>query len=374
MGNSIKKICMRIFSKKEGVTEPLLQCISFPTTPNTSKKNSFKNVGLEDFKVIRTLGRGSFGKVVMVQYKDSQSYYAMKILKKDLVKQTNQIFHTKTEREILEKISHPFIVRLQYAFQSPEKLYIVTDFMQGGELFYHLRKEGYFNDLKTKFYICEIILAIEHLHKQNIIYRDLKPENILLDSDGHIKLTDFGLSKIVLEYSDPNSRTYTICGTPEYLAPEILSGSGYDKNVDWWSLGAVMYEMYVGYSPYKENKYKLDLENYLRPIPHHKNLSIKAYDLINNLLQNHVSRRLGTLKDAEEVKQHEYFSGINWKNILEKKVKPPFKPMIRSKADVSNFDRMFTEEDPNSSKGSLFPTHNKNDVYENFTFVRNELK
>ena len=363
MGNSIEKIC-KIFFIKNGIEEPLLQTITLD-----SKKNSFKHVGLHDFKIIRTLGRGSFGKVVMVKYKETQNYYAMKILKKEVIKQTNQIFHTKTEREILEKINHPFIVKLQYAFQSPEKLYIVTDIMQGGELFYHLRKEGCFNDIKTKFYICEIILALEHLHKQMIIYRDLTPENILLDKDGHIRLTDFGLSKIEL---NTDSRTYTICGTPEYLAPEILSGNGYDNNVDWWSLGAVMYEMYVGYSPLKENKYKLEMENYLKTIPHHKNLSIKAYHLINKLLQTDVGKRLGSQGDAEEVKRHEYFKGVNWKHILEKKVKPPFKPLIRGESDISNFDRMFTDEDPNSSKNSLFPTYNKCDIYENFSYVRNQ--
>jgi serine/threonine protein kinase len=312
----------------------------------------------------------------------------MKILKKEMLNKQNQVVHTKTEREILEKITHPFVVKLHYAFQTNEKLYLVTDYMPGGDIFYHLRKEGYFSEERTRFYICEIILALEHLHKNKIIYRDLKPENILLDKDGHIRLTDFGLSKIFKRDnfsfegnssgSANISRAYTICGTPEYLAPEILIGKGYNKSVDWWSLGAVLYEMLVGHSPFRDNKYKLDINTYLKPIPLNKNISINAYNLIKELLIVDPYRRLGSSeRDAEDVKSNIFFKGVNWQNYYDKKIIPKFRPYLKNEEDLSNFDKLFTDEDPNSKsdKFNLFPSYNKrvkDKNYENFTYVNNK--
>ena len=204
--------------------------------------HSSDSVNLDDFIIVKVIGRGSFGKVYLVRKKDDNKYFAMKTLKKDQIIRKNQKENTKgkvhkvthiAERMILEKISHPFIVKLHYAFQTPEKLYFVIDFLNGGELFYHLRREGRFTEERTRFYSAEIILALECLHKNGIIYRDLKPENVLLDSEGHVKLTDFGLSKIGVS---GENMSYTFCGTPEYLAPEVVRGSGHNKCVDYWSL------------------------------------------------------------------------------------------------------------------------------------------
>ena len=214
-----------------------------------SSSHYSSEINKQDFKILKVIGRGSFGKVYLVQKKDNEKLYAMKTLKKDLTIQQQTYQSTKgkcfilsltnnncdvlAEREILEKIDHPFIVKLHFAFQTPSKLYFVMDFLNGGELFYHLKKEGRFSENRTVFYAAEILLALECLHKNGIIYRDLKPENVLLDSDGHIKLTDFGLSK---QGVVGNRNTYTFCGTPEYLAPEIVKGKGHSKAVDWWSL------------------------------------------------------------------------------------------------------------------------------------------
>lgn len=200
-----------------------------------------KTLSASDFELLRVVGKGSFGKVLQVRKRDSGRVYAMKVLvKKDLVER-KEVAHTLSERNVLIRASSPFLVGLKFSFQTPEKLYLVLDYMNGGELFYHLQKETVFSEARTRFYICELILALEHLHKYDIVYRDLKPENILLDSSGHIALTDFGLCK---EHVSFNDTTNTFCGTAEYLAPEVLTGQGYGKAVDWWSLGILFYGIF----------------------------------------------------------------------------------------------------------------------------------
>ena len=228
------------------------------------------------------------------------------------------------------------------------------------EKYYHLHKEQYFKESKAKFYICEIILAIEHLHKNNIIYRDLKPENILLDENGHIKLTDFGLSKIVNDIN--KDRTFTICGTPEYVAPEVLTGKGYNKSVDWWSLGIVLYEMLCGYSPFREARERIDIEIYFKPIHHDNLISDIAFDLINKLIEPNCEKRLGYgIMDSIEIKNHVFFKDINWKKVERKEIEPEYKPVLKKPGDVSNFDTIFTDMDPYSYKdrGKLINQLNK---------------
>jgi len=332
-------------------------------------------VVFDDFQPLAVLGRGSFGKVLLVRKLADDKLYAMKVLKKNHVKLKNQITNTKTERAILEKINHPFIMHLNFAFQDPKKLYFVTDFMAGGELFFHLRRSVFFSEFRARFYICEIILALEYLHKMNCIYRDLKPENILLDKQGHIKLTDFGLSKITLSKTNDNEegKAYTICGTPEYLAPEILEGKGYTKDVDWWSLGALIYEMLSGHSPFKahaKEEFKLDPQKFKQPIQFKNHTSPEAKDLIKKLLNLDVTQRLGRKRDAEEIKEHIFFKGIKWNDIRDKKVEIPFIPQILNEDDVSNFDKVFTFENPlRNSPGNSFGASGK---YEGFTFDQNE--
>lgn len=358
-----------------------------------------KKISLNDFKMIKTLGKGTFAKVVLVYNKDLKKYFAMKSLKKNFIKQQKQEVHTKTEREVLEKVDFPFIAKLCFAFQNKEKLYIVTEYMPGGEMFYHLHNFGSFGEANAKFYICEIILALEYLHKNYIVYRDLKPENILLDDEGHIKLTDFGLSKVLNAENDAefaSGRTYTVCGTPEYVAPEVVLGKGYGKEVDWWSLGVIMYEMIAGYSPFRQNKYSFDIDAYYKPLYQENCISDTAFDLIQKLLKPNPSERIGCgVNDAEDVKRHMFFKDINWVNILNKKVKPPFIPKIRYEGDVSNFDKVFTNEDPFSLRNNVFEVNkeltninnkmsNEDDInnitpefkpsYENFTYMNNNLK
>lgn len=409
---AIRSFCSKLtslFSRKQQSEIEIMQSCSLldnSIVSNQREMDLLKNVQsnqlkLQDFNIIKTIGKGSFGKVLLVYNKQIDKYFAMKILKKEFIKQKQQIDHTKAERIILEKIKHPFIIRLSYAFQTDESLYMLTEFMAGGELFYHLHREGCFKEDRTKLYICEVILALGHLHSHRIIYRDLKPENILLDKDGHIKLTDFGLSKILIQERsaslggcikndiDQKTRTKTICGTPEYLAPEILIGKGYDKSVDWWSLGVVMYEMLTGFSPFKENKTKLNLHVYKNKIIHHPNISPIAFSLIKMLLEINPKKRIGYgYRDAEEIQHHEFFCGVNWDDILTKKVKPKFKPKIKNNQDVSNFDPMFTDEAPisfkykgklNFNKKGEKDVNIKNDIqksfgqYEDFSYVNRDI-
>ena len=326
-----------------------------------------------DFDEMKVLGKGSFGKVVLVRFKKNQKLYAMKILKKAMIMKNNEETHTKTERKILAKINNPFIVSLYFAFQDEKKLYLITEFMQGGELFYHLHREKFFSNERTQFYAAEIVLALDHLHKNNCIYRDLKPENVLLDKDGHIKLADFGLSKIMLEKS--KAKAFTLCGTPDYLAPEILENKGYDKTVDWWSLGALIYEMLVGYSPFKMKKgEQLNIEKYKEPVPLYNHFTPEAKMIITDLLVVEPNKRLGYGSNGtENIKKHPFFKNINWEELYNKKVEPEFVPKIFNELDLGNFDKFFTNEnvfEPESEVNNASVLKDNPNEFAGFTYVK----
>ena len=325
-----------------------------------------------DFDKLKVLGKGSFGEVLLVKLKANEKYYAMKILTKKQVKLRHQEAHTKAERDLMVKINCPFIVNIKFAFQDTEKLYIITEFMQGGEMFFHLHKERRFSNEKTQFYIIEIILAIEFLHKNKMLYRDLKPENIMIDANGHIKLTDFGLSKMV---NKPKEKAFTICGTPQYLAPEILSDDGYDCSVDWWSLGCVMYEMLVGKAPFRIPKGAyLSAEIYKKKISIPDFVTQEARDLISQLLVPNPKKRLGYgPEDAEKIKAHPYFEGINWDDAWNQKLTPPFVPVLKSETDLTYFDKMFTDEKIEGSKVSEIPESVTGSEYKGFTYVTDSV-
>jgi serine/threonine protein kinase len=269
----------------------------------------------------------------------------MKVLSKKVIVQKKEVAHTIGERNILVRTAtaeSPFIVGLKFSFQTPSDLYLVTDFMSGGELFWHLQKEGKFKEPRAKFYIAELILALEHLHDHDIVYRDLKPENILLDANGHIALCDFGLSKANITNKDT---TNTFCGTTEYLAPEVLlDESGYTKMVDFWSLGVLVFEMCCGWSPF----YAEDTQQMYKNIAFGKvrfprdALSTEGRNFVKGLLNRNPKHRLGANDDARELKAHPFFADIDWSELLKKNVPPPFKPKLKSVLDTSNFDPEFT--------------------------------
>ena len=297
-----------------------------------------------DFQPIKLLGRGSFGEVILVRLKSTKKVYAMKILDKKILKMKKQQNHTKTERDLMVKINSPFIVNIKSAFQDNTNLYLVSEFMQGGDMFFHMHDGQIviFSHDKTRFYILELVLALESLHKNNMVYRDLKPENILLDSKGHVKLTDFGLSKIL---EDEDDKAFTLCGTPQYLAPEVLLKKGYDKMVDWWSLGCVLYEMLMGRLPFAIKRGMINLKIYEKKIDFPRKISNEARDLIEKFLVVNPTERLGYGPNGtDDIKNHPFFNGVDWDLAIQKKYKPPFIPKLKNDVDLRYFDNCFTDE------------------------------
>ena len=308
-------------------------------------------VTYNDFRPLKLLGRGSFGEVLLVRLKATNKIYAMKILEKKLLKLKKQQIHTKTKRDLMVRINCPFIVNIKSAFQDELNLYLVSEFMQGGDMFFHMHdgQIATFTTEKTRFYIIELVLALDFLHKNNMVYRDLKPENILLDAGGHIKITDFGLSKIL---EDKDDKAFTICGTPQYLAPEVLLKQGYDKTVDWWSLGCIMYEMLMGRLPFAIKRgVKLTMKVYEKILEFPKKIDKTAKDLILKLLVIDPQERLGVGENgSENIKNHPFFEGVDWDMAWDKKLTPPFVPKLKSDTDLRYFDNMFTDEPINGPK------------------------
>ncbi|KAJ6229599.1 ribosomal protein S6 KINASE [Anaeramoeba flamelloides] len=336
---------------------------------NTVKVLKTDKVSLKDFKLISVIGRGTYGKVMLVKKKDTEEVYAMKSLQKGMLADHQQISHTMSERNVLMRVKHPFLVGLQYSFQSAEKLYMVLDYVPGGELFTRISDEGRLSNKSTQLYAAEILLALDHLHKMDVIYRDLKPENILLDKEGHIKITDFGLVKTDLNKKF-GGKTNTFCGTPEYLAPEIILDIPYNETIDWWSLGILLYEMLVGTPPYysedHEETFELILKAKLK-IPFY--VEDEARDLISSLLNRNPEKRLG-MKGVEEIKQHSFFSDLDWQKIYNKEYKPEFIPTIEDITDVGNFDEEFTEEKVEDSLVQVSVIGKVDQkVFEGFTYI-----
>ncbi|KAH7121238.1 serine/threonine-protein kinase YPK2/YKR2 [Dendryphion nanum] len=311
-------------------------------------ENRQDRLSIEDFDLLKVVGKGSFGKVMQVMKRDTHRIYALKTIRKAHIISRSEVAHTLAERSVLAQINNPFIVPLKFSFQSPEKLYLVLAFVNGGELFHHLQKEQRFDINRARFYAAELLCALECLHGFNVIYRDLKPENILLDYTGHIALCDFGLCKLDMKDED---RTNTFCGTPEYLAPELLTGAGYTKTVDWWTLGVLLYEMLTGLPPfYDENTNDMYRKILTEPLhfPGPEIVPPAARDLLTRLLDRNAEKRLGA-KGAAEIKAHYFFHSIDWRKLLERKYEPSFKPSVLDAKDTANFDREFTSEAPADS-------------------------
>ncbi|XP_075029610.1 ribosomal protein S6 kinase alpha-1 isoform X1 [Calonectris borealis] len=325
------------------------------------------------FELLKVLGQGSFGKVFLVRKitpPDSNHLYAMKVLKKATLKVRDRL-RTKIERDILADVNHPFVVKLHYAFQTEGKLYLILDFLRGGDLFTRLSKEVMFTEEDVKFYLAELALGLDHLHSLGIIYRDLKPENILLDEEGHIKLTDFGLSK---EAIDHEKKAYSFCGTVEYMAPEVVNRQGHSHSADWWSYGVLMFEMLTGSLPFQGKDRKETMTLILKAkLGMPQFLSSEAQSLLRALFKRNPANRLGSGPDgAEEIKRHPFYSTIDWNKLYRREIKPPFKPAVGQPDDTFYFDTEFTSRTPKDSPG-IPPSAGAHQLFRGFSFVATGL-
>ncbi|RPB24079.1 kinase-like protein [Terfezia boudieri ATCC MYA-4762] len=302
----------------------------------------------DDFEVLRCLGKGAYGTVLLVRHIATGKLYAQKQLKKaSLITTKKLVEQTLTERQILEAVRHPFVVKLYYAFQDHQKLYLILEYAQGGELFMHLAAERMFSEDTAAFYMASLVLALSHLHKNaGVVYRDLKPENCLLDHQGYLLLTDFGLSKVALQGdgSEGGSRCTSWVGTVEYMAPEIIEGKEYDEKVDWWSLGALGVDLMTGSPPFPANNRAKIQDNILKKklvLPYY--LSADAKDILNKLLQKNPAKRWG-MQDIEKVKKHRFFRKINWGELERRECKngPPIRPLVTDPELAENFAVEFT--------------------------------
>ncbi|GLE05498.1 hypothetical protein PINS_up014521 [Pythium insidiosum] len=317
-----------------------------------AKEAEKKPMSIEDFDLMKVVGRGAFGKVLLVRKKDGKNaghIYAMKILVKAHIIKNDQVENTKAEQHILKEISHPFIVRLRYAFQNADKLYLVMDYYPGGSMFYHLRKSKRFTEERTRLYMAQLLTALMHLHSKQIAYRDLKLENILMDPQGNIALTDFGLSKEgqaiegAIRASQADHGMKTICGTAEYMAPELLRHQPYGKVVDWWSYGILLYEMLTGRTPFVDRNRRQMFKNIMQAeVIYPPYISAVARSLISKLLNRDPSRRLGGGPNGgRDIMAHPFFEPIDWDKLMRKEIEPPFKPEVSSVDDITNVPEMF---------------------------------
>eukprot|EP00842_Homolaphlyctis_polyrhiza_P002432 jgi/Hompol1/318/HPOL_002902-RA len=319
------------------------------TAPRQSQAvRASKEVSLDDFHFVSVLGRGAFGKVMLATEKNTNQLYAIKALKKEFIIQNDDVKSTKLEKSIFQAASaehHPFMVNLHSSFHTDTRVYFVMEYVSGGDLMCHIQEKKRFSQGRTRFYACEVLLALQYFHQNNIVYRDLKLDNILLGADGHIKVADYGICKAGMPYG---ATTSTFCGTPDYMAPEILMNRRYGVAVDWWSFGVLIFVMMVGRYPFHGEDENDILEAILADsIEYPSSIPRIALSLLQSLMNKVPSRRLGAgAADAEEVKKHPYFANIDWDAFMRKEIPPPFIPNITDPYDVSNFDKEFTSEEP----------------------------
>ncbi|XP_037582930.2 protein kinase C delta type isoform X1 [Dermacentor silvarum] len=319
---------------------------SAPQTPTQEERVKFRKYNLTDFNLLKVLGKGSFGKVLLAELKGTKRHYAVKCLKKDVVLEDDDVECTLIERRVLAMgTQHPFLCNLFCTFQSQSHLFFVMEFLNGGDLMFHIQQSGRFDQDRARFYAAEIVCALKFLHKRGIVYRDLKLDNVLLDRNGHVKIADFGMCKCGLADS---GKTSTFCGTPDYIAPEIIKGQHYNQSVDWWSFGILTYEMLIGQSPFNgtdEDELFWSVCNEEAYYP--RFLSREAKSLLVLLLDKNAETRLGMPGcPAGDVCDQPFFRNIQWEKLEKKEVEPPFKPKLKNTADVSNFDSDFTMEKP----------------------------
>jgi serum/glucocorticoid-regulated kinase 2 len=339
-----------------------------------AKKAQNVFVCLDDFDLLRRLGKGAFGEVILAQHKESSKLYAIKVLRKLDIIELGQLEHTKTEQKILTHVNHPFLVGLDFAFQTESRLYFVMEFMKGGELYTLLRRHKRLSEAQAKFYAACVTMGLGHLHNSNFIYRDLKLENILLDDSGYAKLIDFGLAKFIAN----DKKALTFCGTPEYLSPEVILGKGHNRATDWWSLGVLIYEMVFGLPPFysqKQNEMfkKIVCDDFV--FRSDVAASLPCKDFIKRLLDKNQTTRLGSQMDSMEILSHPWFFDIDISMLLLKRIVAPFIPEVKNNQWEKNFDNETMNEELNvgeddSSRVDLSGLANLQKEFEEMNFIK----
>ncbi|KAJ2783983.1 Serine/threonine kinase [Coemansia javaensis] len=325
-----------------------------------------RKVGIDDFRFLKVLGKGNFGKVMLSEEKSSSKLYAIKVLKKEFIVENDEFESTRSEKRVLtlaNRERHPFLIGLHSCFQTSNHIFFVMEYISGGDLMMHVQKMGAFGERRAKFFACEILLGLGYFHKVGIIYRDLKLDNIMVDDKGHIKIADYGLCKENMGYGQT---TMTFCGTPEFMAPEIVMEQRYGRAVDWWAFGVLIYEMILGTSPFHGDDENEIFDSILEDeILYPVRMSRDSVFVCQALLERDPTKRLGSgPNDAEDIMKHPFFAGTNWDDVLNKRITPPYTPEIRDRFDVSNFDPEFTNERP-----GLTPTNTIIDKHDQKEFA-----
>ncbi|XP_035896202.1 protein kinase C isoform X5 [Anopheles stephensi] len=330
-------------SKSGGPTMGML--VNLGTDDDGNARPMPGKVCLNDFNFIKVLGKGSFGKVMLAEKKGTDEVYAIKVLKKDVILQDDDVDCTMTEKRILALAAkHPFLTALHSCFQTPDRLFFVMEYVNGGDLMFQIQRARKFDEPRAAFYAAEVTLALQFLHRNGVIYRDLKLDNILLDAEGHCKLADFGMCK---EGITGDNLTSTFCGTPDYIAPEILQELDYGPSVDWWALGVLMYEMMAGQPPFEADNEDDLFEAILRDdVLYPVWLSREAVSILKGFMTKNAAKRLGCTDGENQIRSHPFFKDMDWEALEQRKVRPPFRPRVRSARDALNFDTEFTKEDP----------------------------
>ncbi|KAF8630918.1 hypothetical protein AX17_005276 [Amanita inopinata Kibby_2008] len=339
--------------------------VSVPPQQAVARQASHKRrVGLDDFNFLAVLGKGNFGKVMLAEEKRTNGLYAIKVLKKEFIIDNDEVESTRSEKRVFltaARERHPFLLGLHSCFQTETRVYFVMEYVSGGDLMLHIQRKQ-FSLRQAKFYASEVLLALEYFHLNGIIYRDLKLDNILLTLDGHVKVADYGLCKEEMWFGNTTS---TFCGTPEFMAPEILLEQRYGRAVDWWAFGVLTYEMLLGQSPFRGDDEDEIFDAILEDEPLYPiTMPRDAVSILQKLLTRDPSRRLGSGKDdADEIKRQPFFKDVNWDDVHNKRIPPPYFPTINGSADTSNFDEEFTKEQP-----TLTPVHGQLSTHDQAEF------